>query len=562
MELERLLADARRHGYVDAELIDRLSPCLDEGADGRSLLMHCPVVISGLSDTKLNGLHGIVVGKGREDRVAVRLNVDGRSMSVRMVKLGFPDPPPAFEEEPYITHVEKDDAMAIRLGEACFADEVPVEAPVEAPAAAPTEASAAAAAAVATTTAAATVAVTAAVTAEARLLPPHHRRAPLSQAGAETAELAEAEAVAEAEAASQALAAGGDGHDDEDGPSCRICMEDATEVRLLRPCACRGTQAWACKGCTVRSAVNVWQHNGDWSVCGACKQAFCNEVMVAIARERVAIVEAEIARLAAEPGTAEPDPRLPGLLNLLDVIQWEVVVTLTNYGRVLEMASRPQRKIYAEAERLGRERLLRVAEEEATAGGDATRVSRCIEKRLECLLLLGELCRYRRRLGEARRLITECLELTARPEVRGNRNVASYVADAKENLGNTLASMGRLEEAEATLREALALTVAQDGPGSNQATQGRACLATVLGRQRSAAKLQEAVVLAHSVATDRRRVLGAEDHKAIAAARYLARLEAKACEVALREGAMAMLGRKAAEAGVQDEEPPQVQVVT
>ena len=241
MELERLLADARRHGYVDAELIDRLSPCLDEGADGRSLLMHCPVVISGLSDTKLNGLHGIVVGKGREDRVAVRLNVDGRSMSVRMVKLGFPDPPPAFEEEPYITHVEKDDAMAIRLGDACFAEEVPVEAPVEAPAAAPTAASAAAPPAVATTTAAATVAVTAAVTAEARLLPPHHGRAPLSQAGAATAELAEAEAVAEAEAASQALAAGGDGHDDEDGPSCRICMEDATEVRLLRPCACRGT---------------------------------------------------------------------------------------------------------------------------------------------------------------------------------------------------------------------------------------------------------------------------------------------------------------------------------
>uniref|UniRef100_A0A7S2GS22 Uncharacterized protein n=1 Tax=Haptolina brevifila TaxID=156173 RepID=A0A7S2GS22_9EUKA len=110
-----------------------------------------------------------------------------------------------------------------------------------------------------------------------------------------------------------------------------------------------------------------------------------------------------------------------------------------------------------------------------------------------------------------------------------------------ENLGNCLMSQGRVAEAEETLRLSTADLERVDGMQSAAAIQGRACLATVLGRQDSISAVHEALTLTSGVAVSLRRIHGAADPKATEAARYVEKLEAKLSRMALSEGAAAAI---------------------
>jgi hypothetical protein len=77
-----------------------------------------------------------------------------------------------------------------------------------------------------------------------------------------------------------------DGASAEPDDCCRICMDD--DVTLIRPCACRGTLAWACGECTVRAAVAAWESGAREPMrCKQCLQEYTTSLRLAITREQL-----------------------------------------------------------------------------------------------------------------------------------------------------------------------------------------------------------------------------------------------------------------------------------
>ena len=70
---------------------------------------------------------------------------------------------------------------------------------------------------------------------------------------------------------------------------CRICMSDESEVELTRPCACRGSLAYACTDCIVHAAVAAWEGGAaEPKRCKQCMQEYGTSLRLAITRAQAA----------------------------------------------------------------------------------------------------------------------------------------------------------------------------------------------------------------------------------------------------------------------------------
>ena len=502
----RLLDEAVAHGYLAPSRREKLDALIHATEEARrpaevrritsALLRRCPVILRNLaSQPTLNGSHGVCIGEAKEDRYQIKLSDARRQLSIRMANIELVAPQIA-PEQSFITAAEKDDVMARLLGENAFKEPVRID-------------------------------------------------------GAEDEdpeELPEEEALREAEAEAEALP-----RDADDDRSCRICMEDSSSVKLIKPCACRGTNEWACKDCTVTAALHSWLAGGAVFECKQCMQRFSSEVTLKICRRRVEEIETQLnvarAREAiAPPSGAQgmPGPSRTQVEQMLNHCRWDVASSLANYGRELKFASGAQRKVYSAAEQLGRA-CLAAAEAEVNIGGgaavgDGRFNASAPEHLIKCNLLLGEICRYRRQLGESERLLRAVLEIAARPEVRESQLAKSFSIDATENLGNCLCSQERYAEGEVMLRRSLEMMHASEGVDSPSATQGYSCLAACLARSGGGAEtLLEALTLTQRAAANRRRVDGNAHTKATSAAQYVLAIEDELSRAAISEGAASLL---------------------
>jgi tetratricopeptide (TPR) repeat protein len=276
--------------------------------------------------------------------------------------------------------------------------------------------------------------------------------------------------------------------------------------------------AWACKECTVSASIYSWMNGGDAFDCKSCRQPFCGEVAVAVARKRLV----ELERLVVE--SPPPDDVYE---TTRAALKRDLAIALANYGRQLDFASSAQRKIYAEAERFCRASL-------SQPGLDPLAEA-------EFRLAVGEICRYRRRLAESVRLLRSTMELTSRPDLRDTARAKQIHEDAVEDLGNALSSLGQYSEAEMLLRRSLASVMAVEGPDGRSTTQGYACLATVLRRMGGTEKLVESLRLTWRVAANWQRILGADHEKTTSACQYIRKIETQLCRQALADGCSQLL---------------------
>lgn len=271
-----------------------------------------------------------------------------------------------------------------------------------------------------------------------------------------------------------------------------------------------------------------------------------------------AAAEAALAALAARQEAEAAERFLAVMRSRERHSRWSTTLALSRRGRELGVR-RGGRQMLCEAEELAREELAHVEENEANGGLAPYRI-------VECLNLLGELCRYQRRLPEAERHLRRAVESgdeklstpldTAADERRRIERIdlSNVRDDAVDNLGNCLSSMGpeRYDEAEKLLRRSLALTSAAEGAESPEVVRVGGCLARVLGMggaQRvgegtpagldsGLQKLGEAERLARSVLLQRARVWGREDTRTLAASRFVGELRSRQIGAALARPAV------------------------
>ena len=306
---------------------------------------------------------------------------------------------------------------------------------------------------------------------------------------------------------------------------CRVCFDD--EVRVVRPCACRGSQAFSCLQCVTTAEVTAWLHGQPVSYdCKQCKQRYSPDACLAIGRGKV--------RAAKEKrNAAEGD----------EVALWQQVVedeeinlgtvALVEFGRWHGHATPVGREALREAEQLTR-RYLEAAEQGDRHDPCWLRVS------------LAETCRYARRLDEAEALHRYTIE-----HLPAQQDRDLLEGQVREMLGNCLVSQGaaRLAEAEELLRRSLALREACDareGPAaasqgpSQQTLISLSCLARCLGKKEDLRSLQAAEELARRVWLLRSKIFGREHVDTTAAARFVDSLRAKQCRAAFADGMRAL----------------------
>ena len=436
-------------------------------------LVGCPIIVHGLKAMpELNACHGWIAGEMSSDSgrypVAVHTAQNDRVLTkaLRTINL-LPAPAVDLAAPLFFTPSEKDDFTA--------------QSPAES--AAPTNASSSADAAAAPT----------------------------------------AEAARAAEAAPSMPSAEGE-------RMCRICMSDESEVELTRPCACRGSLAYACTDCIVHAAVAAWEGAAaEPKRCKQCMQEYGTSL-------RLAITRAQAAKASAHADEAGDLNVRQGWLDEVAQCETELAcVALVEHGRELGHASPAGRACLEEAIERTRQEVAKSVEAQGAASHHTLARELC----------LGEVMRYSRRLEEAAALhrktlgaIQACRCATAPPPTEAVAMELSILEeDAHSHLGNCLTSLGRYDEAEALLRTSLELCNAMrvrngryDSGAPSDNRRAIDSLARCLGKRLDdRGKLREAEVLARQSWALRARQWGREHSDTLVAARLVERLRSLQC---------------------------------
>ena len=352
-----------------------------------------------------------------------------------------------------------------------------------------------------------------------------------------------------------------------DTDMCRVCMCDANEVKLLRPCACRGSLAFCCSDCVVRTAISAWENgNPDPLTCKQCQETYTPDFRAAISREQERYAAKKLAEAESARELQRAGSRAQSDLDAMEqeVRSWRVImqqrqhhlhaVALLEYGRWLGHAVPSGRDALQEAESWAEAHLADAGEwmisgrvdDLATEADDDVDIGMAYVHNVSILMALAESRRYARKYAAAIETARLCYgELKAALEKARDRELRKELTllldDCSSNLGNALVSAGadRLEEAEPLLREALEISRTEGGWAERR---GHESLARCLARCGEVRKLIEAEGLLRWSWRERGRKFGRTHVECLAAKSMLDTVRAKLCHVAFADAIRVVCG--------------------